>query len=111
MLPRPWESPTIAPVAVRTSSDRPAPSTRRTAGVYLRGVEAAAYLTAASLAIRFLPFRRLTPILTRALPRPELPGPARGAAIADIRRAVRAPLRACRTGPSASRRLSLPRRC
>lgn len=77
-------------MAVRTSSDRPAPSTRRTPGIYLRAVEAAAYLTAASLAIRFLPFRRLIPILTRALPRPGLTGPARGAAIADIRRAVRA---------------------
>lgn len=61
---------------------------RRTPAVYLRGIEAAACLTAASLAIRFLPFRRLIPILTRPLPGPDVTGPARSRAIADVRRAV-----------------------
>jgi hypothetical protein len=46
------------------------------------------YLTLASLGIRFVPFCRLVPIFTRALPRPELTGPARHRAIADVRRAV-----------------------
>jgi hypothetical protein len=63
-------------------------STRRTAALYLRGVEAATSLTAASLAIRLLPFRRLIQVFTRALPGPELTGPARAQAIADVRRAV-----------------------
>lgn len=62
--------------------------TRRTPAVYLRGVEAVAYLGAASLAIRLLPFRHLIRILARALPRPELTGPERSRAIADVRRAV-----------------------
>ena len=53
-------------------------------------MEAAAYLIAASLAIRLLPFRRLIPIFTRALPGAEVTGPARSRAIADVRRAVRA---------------------
>ena len=65
-----------------------AASTRRTPAVYLRGLEAASYLTAASLAIRFLPFRRLVPIFTRALTAAEVSGPARSRAIADVRRAV-----------------------
>jgi hypothetical protein len=89
-LPPLRESPTIGPVAGQTSSDRPAPPTRRTPAIYLRGVEAASYLTAASLAIRLLPFRRLLPILTRALRCPELAGTDRTRAIADVRRAVRA---------------------
>jgi len=75
-------------VGVRTSSSHRADSARRSPAVYLRGVEAASYLTAASLAIRFLPFRRLIPIFTRVLPCPEMTGPARSRAIADVRRAV-----------------------
>jgi hypothetical protein len=46
------------------------------------------YLTIASLAIRFVPFRRLVPIFTRPLPCAEVTGPARARAIADVRRAV-----------------------
>ena len=61
---------------------------RRSPAVYLRAVEAASYLTVASLAIRFVPFRRLIPLFTRALPGAELTGPARTRAIADVRRAV-----------------------
>jgi hypothetical protein len=75
-------------VDVPASPRRRPPSAPRTPAVYLRGAEAASYLTLASLAIRFVPFRRLVPILTRALPRPELTGPARHRAIADVRRAV-----------------------
>jgi len=61
---------------------------RRTPALYLRGVEAASYLTAASLAIRFVPFRRLIPLFTRALPCAEVTGPERMRAIADVRYAV-----------------------
>ncbi|MEO8259980.1 MAG: lasso peptide biosynthesis B2 protein [Acidobacteriota bacterium] len=76
-------------MGVPTASNRLAASARRTPAVYLRGIEAASYLSAASLAIRFLPFRRLIPIFTRVLPDPELTGPARSRAIVDVRRAVR----------------------
>ena len=83
-MPLPWESPTITCVHARpTSRRRP-----RTPAVYLRGAEAVSYLTLASLAIRFVPFKRLVPVFTRPLPRPELTGPARSRAIADVRRAV-----------------------
>lgn len=56
--------------------------------MYARVFEAASYLTAASLAIRFVPFRRLIPLFTRALPCAEVTGAARAQAIADVRRAV-----------------------
>jgi hypothetical protein len=75
-------------VSVATSSSRRAGSARRSPAVYLRGVEAASYLTAACLAIRFLPFRQMVAIFRRALPCPEVTGAARSRAIEDVRRAV-----------------------
>lgn len=67
-----------------------ADGSRRAPADYARAIEAAASVVIARFAIRFLPFRHLTRVLTRPLPRSPLTGSARTRAVADVRWAVTA---------------------